>query len=340
MNYSQESPALLKIRDWVKSTCDPDLISHTRIHPIPLSQKINTQTWLKREDETAFGMPGSKRRKYASLIPFLLKQGFHSVVLIGGAYSHHLVAIAQLLNEHHIHADYLLRGEPELAIEGNQFLLRLLVPSDHLHWVPRNEWEEVDTRAATLAEKKREQGQKVFIIPEGAYTPWALPGLMSLQLDILENEKNHNIFFSHIICDAGTGLTAMSLLLSDAAIGIHRTYHIVLMAGEEKSFMDNFQLLIRQFEISSSIPINILPNYYLYSLPKNMGFGKMPTEIKSAILKYAREFGVITDPIYSAKLLWKGEKIIQENNLSGDILLIHSGGNSIYGVMDLLKPLL
>ena len=77
--------------------CDESLLFHSRVHA--LSDNEYPDTWIKREDESSFGISGSKKRKYASLIPFLKKNKFDCVGVIGGSNSNNVIGLVQLLIE-------------------------------------------------------------------------------------------------------------------------------------------------------------------------------------------------------------------------------------------------
>jgi 1-aminocyclopropane-1-carboxylate deaminase len=67
-------------------------------------------------------------------------------------------------------------------------------------------------------------------------------------------------------------------------------------------------------------------NYELY-LPSNAkSFGSVNAGVLQEVVHWARSDGIVLDPIYSAKLFYEAKKIIQQKNLQGSILLVHSGG--------------
>ena len=55
-------------------------------------------------------------------------------------------------------------------------------------------------------------------------------------------------------------------------------------------------------------------------------FGSTNSTIFKEIKSIASEDGILTDPVYSAKLFITAKRTIQDQSLDGNILLIHSGG--------------
>ncbi|MEM6805186.1 MAG: 1-aminocyclopropane-1-carboxylate deaminase, partial [Bacteroidota bacterium] len=72
-----------------------DLLAESRLQKLRHLSTADTQLFVKREDESGFLVSGTKRRKYASLIPYLRKHAIRRVGLIGGEHSNHLPAILQ-----------------------------------------------------------------------------------------------------------------------------------------------------------------------------------------------------------------------------------------------------
>ncbi|MCB0836021.1 MAG: hypothetical protein KDD99_05100, partial [Bacteroidetes bacterium] len=124
--------------DQVFSICDQDLLFQSRIHLLPTFAHSDCQVFVKREDESGFGISGCKKRKYASLIPFLKKEKYERVSLIGGRNSNHIAGFSQLLRENRIPFHLFLRQTSEALkgkLEGNSLLTNLLTQPDQITWV-------------------------------------------------------------------------------------------------------------------------------------------------------------------------------------------------------------
>src|ERR1019366_7605954 len=85
----------------VQKLINKDFVLHSRIHL--LNENIGEgHLYIKRDDELNSGITGSKYRKFASLIPFLVQNRFDEVALIGSAQSNNVTGALQLLNENQI----------------------------------------------------------------------------------------------------------------------------------------------------------------------------------------------------------------------------------------------
>lgn len=297
---------------------NPHLLPHTRVHKLNRNFGPDCSVFVKREDETGYSISGNKRRKYASLLPWLHKNQYESVAVIGGARSNNVVGICQLLIEQGIVPIPFLREAHGPPDPGNPLLLRLLVPEEQIQWVSGQDWPRVESIARAFADQAK---PRTYVLPEGANCPPALPGALTLLADIQQNESEHGIHFDHILIDAGTGLTAAALALANAALPQPKGIHILLLAGDETSFAAHMEQVATWFQ-----PPFPLPSYRIHIPKSAKSFGAVNRTTLDGLVKIAREEGILTDPVYSAKLFNEAAGIIERETLTGNVLLIHSGG--------------
>lgn len=290
---------------------------HSRVHKMHSFPK---NVYVKREDELGFGIAGSKIRKYRTLIPYLKGNRIQEVALIGGAHSNHILSFSQLLIENAIQPFLFLRGEASPLIQGNHFLLRLLVPKTQIQWISRKEW----PAALEIASRSHS-----CVLPEGAMIPEALPGLLTLVTDILINEQTHGRF-GHVFVDSGTGLTAIALILGFAWLKKNTVVHVLQLTEKADVFRQKLKSYQSVFEKWLGHSIHSINNYELHYPTKGKSFGSTTNEVFNQILETARQEGFFTDPIYSGKLFLEAKRLT--NTLHEPCLIIHSGGSlSLFG---------
>ncbi|MCK4934903.1 MAG: hypothetical protein KAR79_04885, partial [Simkaniaceae bacterium] len=242
----------------------------SRIHPL---NSFGKDVFVKRDDELSFGITGSKYRKYLSLIPYLIKQNVKEVVLIGGAYSNHVVGCAQLLIENGITPIPFLLERSQKKPVGNLLFTEMMCPE--IHWIARGNWDNVQKIANDYAVNR----ERCVVIPEGASMNEALPGAKSLSIDIERNQRENGLIFDHILIDAGTGMTARGLIE-----GAPLKSHIHILALAKCTFPNS-------------------GNPYTLHRPQNAkSFGSVNRRVFQTIRDVARKEGILLDPIYSAKL--------------------------------------
>lgn len=298
---------------------------HSRIHPLRSLTFPSTQCYVKRDDELGFGISGSKIRKYRSLIPFLLSHHIQEVIIIGSAYSNHVLSFIQLLIENGLKFTLFLRGDPDRPLQGNALLTSLFILPSSVHWISQSDWKNVELLAQSYASK---QSHSTFVLLEGAFCSAALPGALTLVLDLLENEHQHHIQFDHLFIEAGTGFTASALLLGLNWIEHPVHLHILLLADTKDAFLKRLSLCQEMFtQFIQTSPLSLIHNFTLHDPILTKGFGQVNSSIFETILYLARNEGFLTDPIYSAKLFIESQRVITQKKLKGHVLILHTGGS-------------
>jgi 1-aminocyclopropane-1-carboxylate deaminase/D-cysteine desulfhydrase-like pyridoxal-dependent ACC family enzyme len=277
--------------------------------------------YVKREDELGFGVSGSKLRKYVSILPALKKAG-KKVALIGSFHSNHVLSMLQLLKQEGLPYQLFLQRPVSSEKEGNAFFLSLLIQENEVIWLEKvpdvlqEEWKK------TYEEKL---GEEFFWIPIGGCMKEALIGSLTLPLDILQNEEELNICFDHVCVDAGTGMSAIGLILGMSYLQKSPQVHVVLMAGKESEFEEKLSFFHQELQtlLQESFPLIT----YRCVLPITAkSFGSHNASIFQIIKKTAEKEGFFLDPLYTAKLLLTVKEVQLQENLKGDILWVHSGG--------------
>jgi 1-aminocyclopropane-1-carboxylate deaminase/D-cysteine desulfhydrase-like pyridoxal-dependent ACC family enzyme len=303
-----------------------NFMPHSRIHLIKSISKPGAQIYIKRDDELGFGITGTKLRKYQSLLYYIKNQGIKHAVLIGGAYSNNIVSLSQLLIEQGVVTHLFLRGDRVPAYKGNFLLTSLLIPSERIYWLKRDEWEKAESQAQALARKLPSPS---IVIPEGACMIEALPGSLSLGTDILRNEQEHNLLFDHIFIEAGTGLAAIGLILGFKIYRKTAQIHILLLADNKDGFLKKLESFYQHLFSKYQVKIDwdeLIQGIHFYHPSTAPSFGTTNKQVFDAIIQIARQDGILTDPIYSAKLLMTAKHTILTSEMVGNILIIHSGG--------------
>jgi 1-aminocyclopropane-1-carboxylate deaminase/D-cysteine desulfhydrase-like pyridoxal-dependent ACC family enzyme len=298
----------------------------SRVHPLCSFSLSFCKCYVKREDELGFGISGTKVRKYMSMLPALLKEKPDEAVLIGSAYSNHVLSFSQLLKENQVDPILFLLGDETCKFQGNLLYSALIAGKENIHWISRKNWQTVEQMAQDFAIKRQDAHKKTIVIPKGGNCAEALPGAMTLPLDILRNEKEMGVDFDHLFIDAGTGMTACALLLAFAFLQKPTFVHILLVAGEQEEFYRTLAQRQIDFEAMLGQSVSSPTRFRLYTPTNAAAFGSSNTTVFKTIAEIAQKEGFLTDPVFTAKLFYEGRKIITKENLKGNILFLHSGG--------------
>lgn len=285
----------------------------SRTHLLHGFSRKNFSCYVKRDDELSCGLSGTKLRKYSSIVPFLIKEEIKHLIIIAGPQSNNLLAALQVARELQLKVTaFLLKPKHEL-IQGNFKLSLLFLEQDDIVWIEREAWTEVELLATDYLKK---QNHTAFVLNEGASVPQAMEGAMSLAWDIQRNEKDLGFNFNHIFVDAGTGFAAAGLIKGFVQEEHPALIHVLLLADQEAVF----KLKLEQW-------LGELPSNFCCVYPKTArAFGSVNQTIRNEIKRLAQEEGILSEPIYSAKLFYETRNYIEEHKLEGNGLIVHSGG--------------
>jgi 1-aminocyclopropane-1-carboxylate deaminase/D-cysteine desulfhydrase-like pyridoxal-dependent ACC family enzyme len=302
----------------LSDACEAELLAATRVHPL----RSLPGCWIKREDEAAYGIPGCKRRKYASLLPWLSARGIASVGLLGGSRSNHILGFLQLCRERGLRVRLFLKEAHAPARPGEPPWLSLLADPSEIRWIASADWPRAEdiARAALAAEDPG-----AFLLPEGGSCAPALPGACTLLPDILRNERESGLRFERIVLDSGTALTAGALLLMDACLGLGREVHVVLAAGDEAYFRAQLLRFRGWLEDFAGRPLPLPEGFQLHFPPAARSFGAVNAAVRSAQARIARSEGILCDAVYMTKTFMALEAMLPALP-PRPTLLIHSGG--------------
>jgi 1-aminocyclopropane-1-carboxylate deaminase/D-cysteine desulfhydrase-like pyridoxal-dependent ACC family enzyme len=292
----------------------------------------NRSIWVLRDDELG-GFWGSKYRKYASIRQHCLNENISDVICTGGINSNNLAAASVLLGEIGVNVTaFAIEDHTDSSIPstGNRLILKTALTPKQLILVPRSERNIVDQRMEDLAKQLSSEGKKCLVLQEGGGCLAAVPGSLTLADEVLRTrpEWPDNKVPEHIFIDSGTGLSAASLaaglVLKNAS---HLTkIHVVQMAGFEEQLENAVTKWIEPVTGVNWDQIKSFLRVYRPLSPRS--YGATSAELFSFIQDLARAHGILTDPVYSAKLFLRAFDLIKGQNLKGKILIIHTGGIS------------
>jgi len=319
------------------------LPQHSRCHLLrgyiqPANQRA---VWIKREDELNPTAMGSKLRKYLSLLPHLELIGCREVILIGSSSSNNVLGLSQILKSLGIEVSVMVKVARDPTLRGNWLLLNMLLKREQIHSIASKDWPQVEVLAQQWAKQRQSEGINTLIVPEGGDHLAVLPGILTAALDLLKNESDHKLHFDHIWTDAGTGISAIGLILGLHFLGEkQRTVHITLIAGNEAEFEERYQRFQAELERLTGNPLpNTRPQLHFQKPATAASFGSINSTTLNETMVIAQQTGLLMDPVYSVKHLFTMKQVLEETHLSGTHLFMYNGGTQgLNGFQTRLTP--
>ncbi len=268
---------------------------------IPLFEEKKIEVWMKRDDLLHPFVSGNKYRKLKYIVENAVTEEKSHLVTFGGAYSNHLVATANAGAAFGLKTTAIVRGEEKFS---NSMLSICKLYGMDIVQVSREMYR--DKNAAFNRFFKDDT--TVYRIEEGGYSYLGAKGCADL---IKELKQAYN----HIFCAVGTGTTLSGLI---NGVNSNTTINgIVALKGAEY--------------LKKEIDALLTPSTKQYKLHHNFhfgGYGKFNNELITFIKEFARQTGILLDPVYTAKMMKGIISLAQQDYFEPDtkILAIHTGG--------------
>lgn len=271
--------------------------------------KQNVNLYIYRLDKLHPYIQGNKyfKLKYNILTA---KEKHIPILTIGGAFSNHIHATALACKQNNIPCYGIIRGDN--FIVNSSTLTFAIQMGMKLIYVPREDYKTLrnaynEEMFKLILKKYPEIPNEYFFIEEGGTNQLGIKGAEEILNEIDTN------YFDYFICPVGSGGTFSGLINSlkqkKTVIGI--------ACVKDKSLTQKIELFTNNYfnwEINFDYTFN--------------GFGKWNNELISFINSFYSEYKIPLDPIYTGKMMFAVEKMIDSNcfDKSCNILSIHTGG--------------
>ena len=272
------------------------------------SQKVD----LLRLDSLHPIVSGNKFYKLRFYIESAIENGVSTVASFGGPYSNHIVALAFTAKEAGLKSiGYIRTNEdepttPSLA-EAKHYGMELV-------YLGRTDFQ---SKKASILETSDAKSD-IYLIDEGGYGTIGAKGAATI---FTENDTAH---YDYIVCAVGTGTMLAGCV--NAASPNQKIIGILVLKNEGSIESEINALLIDKNDPNKDRKNN-QPYTLLHQFHQG-GYAKTNPTMIDFMNKLWDTEKIPTDIVYTSKLLFGVEQLIQENYFEKDasILVIHSGG--------------
>lgn len=304
----------------------------TPIEPLPnLTKKLRgPQIFIKRDDLLGLAAGGNKTRKLEYLVADALAQGADTLITVGAVQSNHCrLTLAAAVKEGLKCQLVLEERVPDSYSEGasgNNFLYRLM-GVERVKVIKSGD--DIQGAMQELADDLKAQGRTPYIIPGGGSNKIGCLGYTGCAEEILAQTNQMQLRLDHIVCSSGSGGTHSGLAVGLSGNNANIPLTGISVRGEKSALQEKYCGLANEtaemLGIQGGIPCETFTVYDDY-----VGDGySLPTDgMIEAIQLFAREEGILLDPVYTGKtaagmidLIRKGKFEANDN-----ILFVHTGG--------------
>lgn len=264
---------------------------------------------LLRLDLTGGLAPGNKHYKLQGNISLARNKGLSRILSFGGAWSNHLHALAALGYEQGFETIGVVRGEETST--PSAMLVDACNWGMQLVYVSRSEYRQ--RGEPEYLESLQSRFGPCLIVPEGGANPAGVEGCKDIAALIAAGEDT----FDRVVLPVGTGTTIAGLVL-----GLPNAIEILgisVLKGAEYLDKNVSELLLNQGR-GNSDNWRIAHNFHCG------GYAKISPELKEFMGEFERVHGVPLDPVYTGKMMFAIHQMIEEGDVGGRIVAVHTGG--------------
>lgn len=287
----------------------------TKINPTPfyqlknLSEYLNIELWVKRDDLIPFYLGGNKVRKNIQIINDINEE-FDVLITNGGSESNHARVVALLGAQQNCNVELVLHGKKNNALKycGNSYFLSN--SGANLHYVDSHE---ISKKIEELKSSYEGSGKKVLVIPGGAHSTSGAEAYASAFNEL-------NFIPDKIIFASGTGGTQAGLILGAIRNNADTNIIGISVARDTRRGTDEISKLLPQTISKDSINFN--DQYRFGGYEK---YTKELLELISFVLKYE---GLPLDPTYTGKAMYGLFDMVKKGLIlpNEKVVFWHTGG--------------
>lgn len=290
--------------------------------------------WVKRDDETGLALGGNKVRQLEYYFGAALAQDADTVLITGAVQSNFVrlaaAAAAKLGLACHVQLEERVsKDTAAYRTSGNVLLDQLLGAT--LHTYPDGEDEEgADARIREIAEELKAQGKRPYVIPLSAgHPPLGALGYIDCAAEMLDqiNAMREPVQFSEVVVGSGSGSTHGGLLYGLRALGSKLAVRGACV--RRRGDLQQSRIVNRCIEVAALLKQdNPVPeaDVIVDDVDLAPGYGKMSATVRDAVHLAARTEALLTDPVYTGKVLATTLRRAQSLGAGTSILMIHTGG--------------
>jgi L-cysteate sulfo-lyase len=304
----------------------------TPLEPMPrLSDHLGGPAlWVKRDDCSGLAGGGNKTRKLEFLLAEAHEEGADLVITAGGLQSNHARQTAAAAAKLGLECELVLQRNVDWRRDqydatGNLFLDRLLNARITTIDGAANR----DAALAGLAESRRAEGRRVYVIPVGGSTPTGALGYVACALELLDQANRQDLKIDALIHATSSGGTQAGLLagLIGAGTGIP-VIGIDVEADAEAAKQTVAELAGETAELLGVAAGPIEAAALVLGGYGGAGYGRPTPEMAEAVRLAARFEGLLLDPVYTGKAMAGLIGMIRQRDLAEikNVVFLHTGG--------------
>ncbi|MEM7535794.1 MAG: D-cysteine desulfhydrase family protein [Chloroflexota bacterium] len=292
-----------------------------------LSQQLDINLYLKRDDLTDLAFGGDKPRKLEYELVQAVELKADTLVTCGSMQSNHARLTTAAARKLGMDCVVVLSHDQYEQIQGNLLTVYLMgarveVIRDVDHW-------DLEKYGHAICDDLRASGKTPYYVPVSGSTPRSSLGYVRGALELLAQLPEQGRELDAVYTPFGTGGTFTAMMLTFRQLGIECPFFGISVNRKEPTCHENLNHWWTELcKLLSLDPARSKGSYELHDEFIGPDYG-YPTEAGlDAIMRMASTEGILLDPVYSGKVFSGLLAHVNEGRWPSDstILMLHSGG--------------
>jgi len=299
--------------DFIASTL-PDLTHYSPLqkvnHPLLLTKGITLS--IKRDDLIHPDISGNKWRKLKHNLIYAKENNRNQIITFGGAFSNHIHALAAAAYHLKLNTIGIIRGEAHYA--SNPTLSQAKKWGMQLQFVDRYNYRLKEEKS--YLEKLQLDYPEAFIVPEGGSNKLAIPGVVEVIAELLQQCEQP---IDHLFTATGSGGTLAGLISGALQYTPKTNIHGVAVL-KDANYLGN--------KVSNMVSDISPARWQLHTQFHEGGYGKISQPLALFCQDFSRITNIPIEPIYTGKMLFALWQLITNDYFSpgSNIVALHTGG--------------
>ena len=305
----------------------------TPLEPMPRLSKAlggKVELWIKRDDLLPGAAGGNKTRKLEFSFGEAMAQGADSIVTCGAVQSNHCrLTLAWARKEGldcHLVLEERVPGSYNPKASGNIFLFHLM-GADSIRVVPGGG--DILAELQKTAGELQKAGKKPYIIPTGASNTTGSLGYVLCAEELMGQINEARLKIDHIVVPSGSAGTHAGIVTG--LFGINAPIPVTGMNVSRPR--DPQENIVHKLALTLAEKLSIppVPRESVICADEYVGPGySLPTEaMKEAVFLFARQEGILLDPVYSGKTAAGLIDYVRKGKFAAGskVIFLHTGGD-------------
>jgi len=302
----------------------------TPLEPLPrLSEELDLDLWIKRDDCTGLAGGGNKTRKLEFLLGAAFEADADTLVTQGAVQSNHVRQTAAAAAAHGLACEIILEERTgskatDYVGNGNVLLDRLFGAT--LRTVPGGT--DMVAELEKTAAEVRARGGKPYVIPGGGSNPTGALGYVDCAREIVVQADEMDLEVHRIVTATGSAGTHAGLVAGLAVMGADiPVLGIGVRAPKDRQEANVFKLAEETAALLGQ-PGRVTREQVVADCDYvGEGYGLIDQGVIDALTLAARLDGIVLDPVYSGKAMKGLIALARAGRFKGEtVVFLHTGG--------------